>query len=166
MPIRLYHGLEAEAPKTPIEGGTLGWSAVIVLVMCWIGLRVLPDTSKPGLRRFVRVWMAALFCFFGGVHRGDSFHDPEGPQLSDAVLFLVLHGLGLGALLSRPDVSWRIVQGGTLLNLAADVYLARRRRLPRFLLRLRPMQLTSAFIMMCLLAPADDRQDPKGVLRQ
>lgn len=83
MAVRVYHGQESDAHQTPAEGFLLGWSAVLVLFLCLIGICFLPRRTATVLRRFALLWAATLLCFFGGVHRGASFYNREGPILSE-----------------------------------------------------------------------------------
>ncbi|GBR48181.1 hypothetical protein [Gluconobacter roseus] len=159
MTVRIHDGMEADARRTPLEGGVLGWAAVAMLGVCLIALHVLPRTCRPFLQRFVRIWTAGLFCFFAGVHRGASFYNPKGPQLSDPVIFLIMHFFGLGVAMSPPRLSGRLAMAGTLATLAGDVHLARQDRLPRFFVRLRPAQLLTAFILIALLARTTEKED-------
>ncbi|GBR51036.1 hypothetical protein AA106555_0417 [Neokomagataea thailandica NBRC 106555] len=151
MVIRIHDGEEASATRTPLEGGILGWAAVAMLGVCLVVIRVVPSNRASQVRRFAQIWAGGLFCFFAGVHRGASFYDAKGPQLSDPFIFLATHALGLGAILSSSNISWRALQVGALLNMAGDVRLARQGRLPRFLVRLRPAQLSTAFVLLILL---------------
>ncbi|MBS1102849.1 hypothetical protein JK202_07420 [Gluconobacter sp. Dm-62] len=152
MIVRLHDGMEADAKRTPLEGGLLGWAAILMLGVCLIALRVLPKACTPFLKRFVQVWTAALFCFFAGVHRGASFYNPRGPQLSDPIIFLAMHFMGLGILLSPPRISGRLSMAATLATLAGDTYLAQQNRLPHFFVRLRPLQLLTAFVLISFLS--------------
>lgn len=155
MTIRIHKGIEAEASRTPVEGGALGWAAVVMLAVCLIGRRVLPSSCAPVIERFARVWTGGLFCFFAGVHRGASFYNPKGPQVSDPVIFLAMHFLGLSTFLFSSRLSWRLATAGMLATLAGDVHLARQNRLPHFFLRLRPMQLLVATVFLILLTPSE-----------
>ncbi|MBE7730202.1 hypothetical protein [Komagataeibacter sp. FXV3] len=151
MTLRIHDGCEATATRTPLEGGLLGWAAVSMLGMCLLGVRLVPRPLAPLVLRFARIWVAGLFCFFGGVHRGASFYNPRGPQLSDPVIFLAMHFMGLGIMILPPQAAWRLAAPGMLATLGSDLYLARGHRLPRFFLRLRPLQLMVASGLIALL---------------
>ncbi|WP_408873422.1 hypothetical protein [Gluconobacter roseus] len=159
MTVRIHDGMEADAARTPLEGGLLGWAAIAMLGVCLIALRILPKTLTPYVRRFVQIWTGALFCFFAGVHRGASFYNPKGPQLSDPVIFLAMHFFGLGVAISPPRLSGQLAMAGTLATLAGDVHLARQNRLPRFFIRLRPPQLLIAFVLIALFARTAEKED-------
>ena len=154
MTVRPYDGQEANAARTPLEGGLLGWAAVLVLGACVVCVRVGPRPLAPVVLRFARLWIGGLLCFFGGVHRGASFYNPKGPQLSDPSVFLAMHFLGLGIVALPPRTAWRLAAPGMLATLASDLYLARAGRLPRFFLRLRPLQLLVAACLAGLLGSA------------
>lgn len=151
MTPRIYTGKEAEAARTPLEGALLGWSAILMLGIFLIAIRIAPKSVQAPILRIAQIWVAGLFCFFAGVHRGASFYAPEGPRLSDPLIFLSMHfgGLSLAFLPSRN--AWRIAPAGMLLTLAGDTFLAREDRLPQFFLRLRPLQLLVATALIKLL---------------
>ncbi|GBQ51020.1 hypothetical protein ACM0P6_04220 [Komagataeibacter sucrofermentans] len=158
MTVRIHDGCEATATRTPLEGGLLGWAAVLMLGVCLVGVRMVPRPLVPFVLRFARMWVAGLFCFFGGVHRGASFYNPRGPQLSDPVIFLAMHFMGLGIMILSPQAAWRLATPGMLATLGGDLYLARGHRLPRFFLRLRPLQLMVASGLIALLGQTEQKQ--------
>ncbi|EHH68924.1 hypothetical protein GMO_02310 [Gluconobacter morbifer G707] len=129
-----------------------------MLAVCWIVLKIAPVSTRPLIRRFIRVWTGALFCFFGGVHRGASFYNPRSPQLSDPVIFLCLHFFGLSMIMAPDHVFKRYAPAGMLATLAGELYLAKQRRLPPFFLRLRPLQLLAAYGLL-ILATKDSLKD-------
>lgn len=163
MAVRVYHGQESDAHQTPAEGFLLGWSAVLVLFLCLIGICFLPRRTATVLRRFALLWAATLLCFFGGVHRGASFYNREGPILSEISAMLLLYFTGLLALaLPREENSWRLLQAGYLLTLIADVSLAKKKRLPSFFARLRPPQMSAALLVISLLAATKSGAYPQS----
>lgn len=127
--------------------------AVLILAVFLILILILiaPKSIQPFLLKSARAWTAGLFCFFAGIHRGASFYAPEGPPLSDLLIFLSLHFGGLGLALLPPRMAWRIAPACMLLTLAGDVFLARQGRLPRFFLRFRALQLLTATTLIVLL---------------
>ncbi|KON62931.1 hypothetical protein KOEU_35810 [Komagataeibacter europaeus] len=76
----------------------------------------------------------------------------RGPQLSDPVIFLTMHFMGLGIMILPPQAAWRLA------TLGGDLYLARGHRLPRFFLRLRPLQLMVASGLIALLGQIEQKQ--------
>ncbi|WP_308720996.1 hypothetical protein [Komagataeibacter xylinus] len=162
MTVRIHDGCEATATRTPLEDGLLGWAAVAMLGVCLIGVRMVPRPLAPLVLSFARMWVAGLFCFFGGVHRGASFYNPRGPQLSDPIIFLAMHFMGLGIMILPPQAAWRLAAPGMLATLGGDLYLARRNRLPRFFLRLRPLQLMVASGLIALLGQIKPEHDDRA----
>ncbi|AQS90424.1 hypothetical protein A0U94_05000 [Gluconobacter albidus] len=154
MTPRIYHDEEAQADHVPLEGGLLGWLAILMLAVLLLCSRLTSGKIRSFVFRLARIWVAGLFCFFAGVHRGASFYNPEGPRLSDPLIFLSMHFGGLGLALLPSRTAWRIAPAGMLLTLGGDIFLARQDRLPRFFLRLRPLQLLVATALIALLGAA------------
>lgn len=154
MTPRLYKGEEAQADHTPLEGGVLGWLAILMLAVLLVATRCTTGNPRSLIFRIARIWVAGLFCFFAGVHRGASFYTPEGPRLSDPLIFLTMHFGGLSLALLPAGTAWRLAPAGMLLTLGGDLFLARQNRLPRFFLRLRPLQLVVATLLISRLGAA------------
>ena len=142
---------DAKPPPPAPRWKAACWAAVSMMGMFLLGVRLVPRPLAPLVLRFARMWVAGLFCFFGGVHRGTSFYNPRGPQLSDPVIFLAMHFMGLGIMILPPQAAWRLAAPGMLATLGSDLYLARGHRLPRFFLRLRPLQLMVASGLIALM---------------
>ncbi|OUJ03401.1 hypothetical protein [Acetobacter cibinongensis] len=154
MTPRLYKGEEAQAEHTPLEGGILGWLAILMLAVFLVAARLTSRNTQSLIFRIARIWVAGLFCFFAGVHRGASFYSPEGPRLSDPLIFLTMHFGGLSLALVPSRTAWRLTPAGMLLTLGGDLFLAQQNRLPRFFLRLRPLQLIVATLLISRLGSA------------
>lgn len=160
MSLRIFRGSEAQAQKTPAEGAILGWSAVLMLVVLLLALRVAPRPVRPLLLKIARTWVSGLVCFFAGVHRGASFYAPDGPLLSDPIIFLSMHFTGLSLTIAPEKTAWRVAPFAMLATLASDLFLAKRNRLPHFFLRLRPIQLLAASSLIALIGrEAEYRND-------
>ena len=58
MTPRIYHGEEAQADHVPLEGGLLGWLAILMLAVFLLCSRLTSGKIRSFVFRLARIWVA------------------------------------------------------------------------------------------------------------
>ncbi|MFP4518443.1 MAG: DUF3429 domain-containing protein [Oceanicaulis sp.] len=141
----------SERRETPKLSRMLGYAAMAPLAGA-AGLVWLAPESAALIRALAIVWGALILVFLAGVRRGVGFRTEHSPATSQLVIMGWLFALGLAALLAPwPAASLGFLAAGYATLLFADPPAALAGRLPLFMARLRPPQMTIAVIALAVL---------------
>lgn len=144
-----------ESAQVPVLGLLLGSGAMVPFVLgaaaAWTG----PEQASAV--RLTIVWGGAVLAFLAGVRRGLSFRTPGGERPAQLGTMLALFVLALAALVVPwPVVSVILLMVGYGVIAVADPIAARRREVPLFFARLRPVQMVVPVaclgaVLVCIL---------------
>lgn len=143
---------EAARRRAPAVSLLLAYAAVLPIpfgsTLAW----ALPPDPASLAARVTMIWAAAVLCFLAGVWRGLSFRQPGGVHWTQVVGSLWVFAFAVGAL----EAVWSPAAVGLLLAGYAsvglgDVWAARRGRVPRYFVRLRPVQMLLPFAALLAL---------------
>ena len=139
-------------PRTPWVSLVLAYAAMLPIPagVVWS----LTHGHEVGLSvRLTIDWAGGVLCFLAGVRRGLSFRQPGGPTLLQLTTMFWLFVLGVSSLLSPwvlVSLLLQIAGYGTLA--VADPIAARRREVPIYFRRLRPVQMLVPTASLAVLA--------------
>ncbi|MGJ3230545.1 MAG: DUF3429 domain-containing protein [Oceanicaulis sp.] len=143
--------LISERRETPKLSQGLGYAAMAPLAGAAVLVWITPEAAAV-IRALAIVWGALILVFLAGVRRGLSFRTEDGPATAQLVVMGWLFALGLAALLAPwPAASLGLLTAGYGTLLFADPPSALAGRLPLFMARLRPPQMTIAVIALAVL---------------
>lgn len=129
-----------ELPEVPALGMIFGWAAMLPFAGGAAAAWTLRDIG-PAVALTI-VWGGAILIFLAGVRRGLSFRTPGGEDAAQIATMLGWFLLALAALVSpSPAASLVLLIAGYTSVAILDPLAARRREVPLFFARLRPLQM-------------------------
>ncbi|MEQ8406262.1 MAG: DUF3429 domain-containing protein [Oceanicaulis sp.] len=141
----------AERRDVPKLSLVLGYAAMAPLAGAAVLVWVAPEHATA-VRALAIVWGALILAFLAGVRRGVSFRTEHGPAKAQLVIMGWLFALALAALLAPwPAAGLGLLVAGYATLLFADQPAALAGRLPLFMARLRPPQMTIAVLALAVL---------------
>ena len=141
----------ADRRETPGLSLVLGYAAMAPLAAAAVLVWVIP-AEAAAIRGLAILWGALILAFLAGVRRGVSFRTEGGPAPLQLLIMGWLFALALAALLAPwPAASLGLLTAGYATLLFADQPAAQAGRLPLFMARLRPPQMTIAVIALAVL---------------
>jgi hypothetical protein len=149
--IRPSDGTEDPKGRAPWESFVLAYAAMVPVVAGSVAAWVLADGDGM-VADLTSAWAGGVVCFLAGVRRGLSFRQEGGPTLAQLAAMLWLFVLGVGSLL----LPWLVVAlglqiAGFATMAVLDPVAARRREVPRYFARLRPVQMLVPIVALAAL---------------
>ena len=154
----LTDGEEDPKAHTPALSLLLAYAAMVPIAMGTAASLVLDRDRRPTVTGLTVTWAGAVLCFLAGVRRGLSFRQPGGSTVAQVAAMFWLFVLGAGALLSpRRGAALVLLLLGYGSMAVLDPKAAERQEAPRYLTRLRPVQMLVPILSLVVLLVRDER---------